>query len=78
MRVILGVVLVLLVLGLIGWVTFDFDSGRSSLNFETEKARQDIDDLSESVNEMGDSINDVEDNDPEVEVNVEDTENMTP
>ena len=56
MRAIIGIVLVVALLAVVGWVTFSNDPGRSSVNVETEKIERDIQGLSESAREAGEGL----------------------
>jgi hypothetical protein len=48
MRTIIALAIVLLVLALVGWITFSQGDGRSSINVETERIREDTQDALES------------------------------
>jgi arsenate reductase-like glutaredoxin family protein len=62
MRAILILAVIALLMGLAGWMTIDSDTGRTSINFETEKIQQDTEnavDNAESMIESGaDAISD--------------------
>ena len=56
MRAIIGIALLVLVLGLVGWVTFDTTADRPGVHVETQKIEQDVKSVSESVKEAGKAI----------------------
>ena len=48
MRAFILLAAIVLILALIGWITFGVGPGRSSINLETEKIRQDTQEVLES------------------------------
>jgi hypothetical protein len=48
MRALILLAAVLLILALVGWLTFSRDDGRTSINLETQEIRQDTKELLES------------------------------
>ncbi|TWT66730.1 hypothetical protein Pla123a_46180 [Posidoniimonas polymericola] len=56
MRAIVGIALLVLVLALIGWISFDSSDERPGVNLETDKIEQDVDALSESVKQAGETF----------------------
>jgi hypothetical protein len=48
MRALLAVAAVLLILALVGWISFSSDDSRSSINLETEEIKQDTREALES------------------------------
>ena len=56
MRAIIGLAVLVVILALLGWVTFSTDPGRSSVNVETEKIERDIQGITESAQEAGEEI----------------------
>jgi hypothetical protein len=59
MRALILIVALVLVLALVGWVTFSRDDGRTSINLETQEIRQDTQDIldrgSEALKQAGDA-----------------------
>ncbi|QDV80246.1 hypothetical protein [Botrimarina mediterranea] len=58
MRAIIAIVALVLILALVGWVSFSTEPGRSSVNVETEKIERDIEGISESVEDASDEFRD--------------------
>ena len=56
MRAIIGIVLVVALLAVVGWVTFSNEPGRSSVNVETEKIERDIQGFKDSARQAGEEI----------------------
>lgn len=56
MRAIIGLAVVVVVLAAVGWVTFDSSDNRSSINLETDKIEQDVEQMSESAQDLGDAV----------------------
>ena len=56
MRAVIAIVVIVVILALLGWVTFSRDPGRSSVTVETEKIERDIQGLSDSVQGAGEEI----------------------
>ncbi len=52
MRAIIILALIVLLMGLVGWITFSNEPGRSSINIETDKIEQDAENAVESTGEM--------------------------
>jgi hypothetical protein len=52
MRLIIILVAVLVLFALIGWITFSNDSGRSSINVETDEIRQDTGEMLNKSSEL--------------------------
>lgn len=59
MRTIIVLAAAVLILALVGWVTFSFGPGRSSINLETDKVKQDTHDAMESGTELLDDAGQV-------------------
>lgn len=56
MRALIGVVLLVALLAVVGWVTFSTEPGRTSVNVETEKIERDIQGFKDSAREAGEEI----------------------
>ncbi len=56
MRALIGIIIVVVVLALLGWITLNYREGQTSINFETEKARQDVDAAIDSVDRAADEL----------------------
>jgi hypothetical protein len=52
MRVLLLLVALVVLFALVGWVTFSSDSGRSSINIETDEIRQDTGEVMHKGSEL--------------------------
>lgn len=62
MRAILILAVIALLMGLAGWMTIDSDTGRTSINFETNKIQQDtetaVDNAERMIKSGADAISD--------------------
>ncbi|MEQ8847446.1 hypothetical protein [Botrimarina sp.] len=56
MRAIVALLVVILVLALIGWISFSADSDRPSATIETEKIEQDIEEMGAAARAAGDDL----------------------
>lgn len=56
MRAIVGIALLVLVLAVVGWISFDSSSDRPGVNLETDKIERDLDAVSESVKQAGETF----------------------
>jgi hypothetical protein len=60
MRSLIFIIAVVLILALLGWITFSSTPGKSSINIETQKIEQDTDQAlekgAEALQKAGDSI----------------------
>jgi hypothetical protein len=52
MRAIIILAVIVLLMGLVGWITFSDTPGRSSINIETDKIERDAENAAESTGEM--------------------------
>ena len=52
MRAIVGLALVLLLMGLAGWLTFGHAPGRATINIETEEIKQDTENAVKNAEEL--------------------------
>ena len=72
MRALLGIALLVVLLAIVGWVTFSTEPGRASVTVETDKIQQDVDQVSDAVRAAGDEIRDeAADGDTQVEVDAD-------
>jgi hypothetical protein len=69
MRAIIFVAVVVLIMVLVGWITFSSQPGRSTINVETQKIEQDTEQMVESgknlVREAGDAVDEAVETDKE-------------
>lgn len=56
MRALIGIALLVLVLAVVGWISFDSSSDRPGVNLETDKIERDLDAVSESVKQAGETF----------------------
>lgn len=52
MRGVIVLLVIVVALALVGWITFGSDSGRSSINLETEEIRKDTSELMNKGSEL--------------------------
>lgn len=52
MRALIAIAIVVLILALVGWISFSFSDGRSSINLETEEIKQDTQKALESGSDL--------------------------
>jgi len=52
MRALVVLIAIVVLFAIIGWISFSFGPGRSSINLETEKVRQDTQEVLESGSEV--------------------------
>ena len=68
MRALIFVVAIVLILALVGWISFSSTPGQSSINLETQKIQQDTDRALESGSELlrkaGDAVDRTEEPQP--------------
>jgi hypothetical protein len=70
-------IVVVALLALVGWVTFNYNGQEASVNFETEKAEQDIDKMSDAARRSADAIQDEFSQDEDVSDEAMEPEPMT-
>lgn len=63
MRALLIAAVVVLLMVVVGWVSFAVTEDRSTINLETDKIERDLESFKESVDEVGDEIADETDGD---------------
>ena len=71
MRAVIAIAVVILILVLIGWVSFGIDGGRGTVEFDSDKAQRDTENIAEGVRDLAgdaaDGLREVE-REPEPEV----------
>lgn len=63
MRAVIAIVAVALLLGLIGWVSYDVESNTPSATVETEKIEKDLESVSEAAEDAGRDVSEALDPD---------------
>lgn len=75
MRALLFIVAVVLILALLGWITFSSSPGKSSINIETQKIEQDTDQAleksAEALQRAGESLDSTMESEPETTEQIE-------
>lgn len=54
MRAVIAIAVVILILVLIGWVSFGIDGGRGTVEFDSDKAQQDTENVAEGIRDLAD------------------------
>lgn len=56
MRGILALVVVVLILALVGWITFGNNANEATISIDKQKVKQDVDRIKQSGAELGDKL----------------------